>query len=284
MLPVYQLFLSSPGDVVTEQKLAEQVVMEFNRAWSRFFSIHVEALRYETHVYPRAASDPQAAVNEAIGDQYDLYVGLMWKRFGTPTPRSGSGTAEEFERAIARHREQPEEVQVAFYFRDVSDVDRAEAAKEIDQIESFRNRMGASGTLWWGYRDPEDFEALFRIHLAYHIQRWLQGKPDLLQRIGAERSGQPGPKITSPQDPAINEALDSITAVMSRFAEEMAPHQIVLSHRHSTHVNEAHDAFHGTIQALRNYTLGLDRTLPRFAKAFAAAFRGPGQGGTCQRF
>lgn len=32
--------------------------------------------------------------------EYALFVGIMWNRIGTPTPRAESGTVEEFERAI----------------------------------------------------------------------------------------------------------------------------------------------------------------------------------------
>ena len=274
--PVYQVFVSSPGEVLAEQRIAGRVATEFNSIWGRFFSIHVEALRYESDLYPQSASDPQAAINETIGDTYDLYVGLMWKRFGTPTPRAGSGTEEEFDRAVARHRKRPESVQVAFYFRNITDADRLEAGNEIQMVEAFRNRMGPVGNLWWTYRDPADFEGVFRIHLARHVQRWLLGKPDLLKTIGAEYSTQPTSQFESTPDSDVGDVLDDLTDVMNRFTQDMKPHGEVWAAQ-SANTDDLRAAFDGILTALRTYTLGLDRTLPRFAKAFAASFRGPGR-------
>jgi len=199
----------------------------------------------------------------------------MWKRFGTPTPRAGSGTAEEYERAVARHRAQPESVQVAFYFRNITDADRLDAADEIGRIEAFRNKIGLSGTLWWPYRDPRDFEALFRIHLAYHVQRWLRARPSLLQKIGAEQAPQPRPEVEETESVEIGEVLHSMTAVITRLGEGLNEHQTTLTQ--STDPDEVQGALDGSIQVLREYATGLDRTLPQFAQAFAAAFRGPGR-------
>jgi len=46
---------------------------------------------------------------------YALFVGVMWNRLGTATPRGASGTVEEFERAVAAFKEykQPD---IWFYF------------------------------------------------------------------------------------------------------------------------------------------------------------------------
>ena len=55
----------------------------------------LELVRWETHVAPSLGSDPQDVVNRQIGE-YDLFVGIMWKRMGTPTALATSGTEEEF--------------------------------------------------------------------------------------------------------------------------------------------------------------------------------------------
>ena len=48
--------------------------------------------------------------------EYDLFIGLMWRRLGTPTPRAISGTVEEFELAVKAH-EQVGKPDIWFYFR-----------------------------------------------------------------------------------------------------------------------------------------------------------------------
>ena len=58
----------------------------------------LEAVRWESHCNPGVGSNVQSVINEQIGPT-DIYVGIMWKRFGTPTGRAGSGTEEEFKAA-----------------------------------------------------------------------------------------------------------------------------------------------------------------------------------------
>jgi hypothetical protein len=42
---------------------------------------------------------PEQLILDQIG-QYDLFVGIMWRRFGTPTGVAGSGTEQEFDHAL----------------------------------------------------------------------------------------------------------------------------------------------------------------------------------------
>lgn len=59
---------------------------------------------FETDIMPGFGSDPQAVINEQINDDFDIFVGLLKGKFGTPTPRAGSGTEEEFRRDMIAGR------------------------------------------------------------------------------------------------------------------------------------------------------------------------------------
>src|SRR5262245_31377026 len=99
-----KLFLVSPGDVAEEREIVSEVVTpEFNRIFSderlaKELCLHLEVLRWETHSWPGVGEDAQDVINRQI-PEYDIFLGIMWKRFGTPTGRAKSGTLEEFERA-----------------------------------------------------------------------------------------------------------------------------------------------------------------------------------------
>lgn len=99
---VLSVFVASPEDVADERECLEGVIRELNLQWTSR-CVRLELVRWETHAYPGVGSDPQEVINEQIGDDYDIFLGLLWKRFGTATPRAGSGTEEEFNRAFARH-------------------------------------------------------------------------------------------------------------------------------------------------------------------------------------
>ncbi len=48
----------------------------------------------EKDVYPSVAEYGQQVINQQVEGKYDLFVGIMKGRFGTPTPQAGSGTEE----------------------------------------------------------------------------------------------------------------------------------------------------------------------------------------------
>ena len=93
-----RVFIASPGDVAEERDIASHVVGELNRVFAGSLGVELEAVRWETHASPDVGVDAQDVVTRQIGD-FDVLVGIMWRRFGTPTRRSRSGTGEEFERA-----------------------------------------------------------------------------------------------------------------------------------------------------------------------------------------
>src|SRR6266849_2814383 len=97
------IFLASPGDVPTERRHVKEVADEINRTIAPGKGVVLEVVRWETHTFPGYGKDPQSLVNEQIAAMrsYALFVGIMWNRIGTPTPRAESGTVEEFERAKA---------------------------------------------------------------------------------------------------------------------------------------------------------------------------------------
>jgi len=112
-----RVFVASPSDLAQERQALEDVVRELNLAWSDQLQVVLELVMWETHVSPGISTDAQAVVNEQIRDDFDIFLGLLWSRFGTPTPRAASGTQEEFERALTRHRTDVESVRIMMYFK-----------------------------------------------------------------------------------------------------------------------------------------------------------------------
>ena len=115
---VFSVFVASPGDVEAERDCLEEIIRELNIAWSRELGIRLELIRWETHAYPGIGDDAQAVINAQIPTDYDLFIGIMWCRYGTPTGRAGSGTIEEFQRAKNRYDAEPSSIQLMFYFKD----------------------------------------------------------------------------------------------------------------------------------------------------------------------
>jgi hypothetical protein len=168
----FRVFVASPGDVQPERDALEAVVAEINRIHGNEFVVNL--VRWETHVHPDLGS-PQEVVNKQIGP-YDIFIGIMWNRFGTPTGRADSGTEEEFRRAYDSWQESGRP-RVLFYF-----CGRPAALDTDDEIEqkrkvvSFRNELDKKALIW-KYGSPEQFAGLVRPHLI-SVLKEIQTSPD----------------------------------------------------------------------------------------------------------
>lgn len=171
-----QVFVASPSDVSHERELLDGVVSELNAIWSRTTGINMELLRWETHVRPAFGSDPQAVINQQIGDDYDVFIGILWSRFGTPTPRALSGTQEEFDRAVAR-KKGPNPPEVMIYFKDAplspSKIDSAQLAL----VHHFKASISGLGGVYSVFEDDADFQVSLRSHLSAIAQGFRKSAP-----------------------------------------------------------------------------------------------------------
>jgi hypothetical protein len=171
---ILTVLLASPGDVSDEREIVAQTITDFNITWGPHLSIHLDLLRWETHSVPDVGADAQDVINRQFGENYDIFIGLLWRKFGTPTGRAGSGTEEEFNRAFARHEKDPNSVKIMFYFSNDRFFPGSE--QEIQQFQSvfaFKKRIQAKGVLYQDYASAAEFPSLLRIHLAKQIQAWI---------------------------------------------------------------------------------------------------------------
>src|SRR4051812_33807228 len=96
-----EIFVASPGDLQAEREIISTVVADLNRSVGRAKRLVLTVVRWERDTFPSFGVDPQEIVNQQIAEmsRYALFIGVMWNRVGSPTPRSRSGTIEEFGRA-----------------------------------------------------------------------------------------------------------------------------------------------------------------------------------------
>lgn len=170
---VLSVFVASPSDVGDEREKLEEVIRELNFTWSRELGIRLDLIRWETHAYPGMGIDAQNVINQQIPDDYDLFVGIMWCRYGTQTGRSGSGTVEEFERAKARYDAHPDSVKLMMYFKDEPVPPSQLDLNQLAEVNRFRESLGDDGGLYWKFDSFDQFEQLIRLHLTRQVQAWI---------------------------------------------------------------------------------------------------------------
>jgi hypothetical protein len=151
---VLRVFVAFSSELSDEVEAIKSAIQEINSVTGSQLERRLELVTWRNSVMPGVGPDPQAVINEQIGDNYDIFIGALWKRFGTPTPRAGSGTEEEFERAYSRHRADPGSVRVMVYFkRSLVDIDQIDV-KQFEAVSAFRTKLGSKGVLYWTFNRP----------------------------------------------------------------------------------------------------------------------------------
>lgn len=167
---VLTVFAASPSDVEAERGRLEDVIRELNITWSRELGIRLDLVQWETHAYPGFGADAQDVINEQMPSDYDLFVGIMWCRYGTPTGRAGSGTVEEFRRAKARYDSDNGSVNLMVYFKDEPIPPSHLDPTQLANVNEFRDSLGTEGGLYWKFANIDQFEKLIRLHLTRQVQ------------------------------------------------------------------------------------------------------------------
>lgn len=164
------VFLASPSDLAEERAIVRNVVNDLNVMTRATMNIHLELLAWETDAYPSAGIDAQDVINKQIGNDYDIFIGIMWKRFGTPTSRAGSGTEEEFNIAYKKHIETRGSTKIMLYFSDKPIAPKDIDIEGISKIKNFRERAEKLGILHWSFSSESQLENILKIHLVNQVK------------------------------------------------------------------------------------------------------------------
>ena len=171
---ILQVFVASPDDVDDERKILQDVIDEFNITWGDTHKVRLDLLKWETHSHPGFGEDAQDVITQQIGDEYDIFLGIMWGRFGSQTNRAESGTEEEFERAYRRLTKSPESIQIMFYFKDAGISPSKLDSAQLGKVQAFKHRISSEyGGLYHEFETLEQFQTKVRIHLSKLVQDWL---------------------------------------------------------------------------------------------------------------
>jgi hypothetical protein len=195
---ILNVFLASPSDVIVERALAEEVVATVNKLTRRHLGWQIDLHKWEdtTPGFGR----PQEIINQMV-DECDIFVGLLWERWGQPSGKYSSGFEEEFERARAR-RKADNKPEIMLVFKDIDPSKLGDPGVQLAQVIAFRNsQLALKEVLFTTVRDSEDWKA----KLLY----WLL---DVSMKLGSQGTGEEQigvvPSFESPDTNAIESASE----------------------------------------------------------------------------
>lgn len=156
-----KVFLASPGDLADERKIAKAVIDDFNGQLADALGYQVELVGWEDTL--PGIGRPQAIINRDL-DGCDLFVGMLWKRWGTPpgTEPYTSGFEEEYTRSMTRNAKEgrPE---ITLLLKELDAASLADPGDHLKKVIAFKDQVFTEKKLLAGtFADPRDFESKFR--------------------------------------------------------------------------------------------------------------------------
>ncbi|MEM9272887.1 MAG: DUF4062 domain-containing protein [Cyanobacteria bacterium P01_F01_bin.143] len=176
-IKLLKIFLASPSDVSRERKYVLEVVEELDKSIAITNGLTIQVVSSDS-AFPGYGQDGQTVLNKQIGrmKEYDLFLGIMWSRIGTPTPRSISGTAEEYDRAVRAYNRY-EKPQIWFYFRELkAKLDTKEKLEQADGVIKFKKKVQRKA-LVREYKMPSNFRDRFRQDMLCWLSEYLGATP-----------------------------------------------------------------------------------------------------------
>ncbi len=224
-----RVFVASPGDVSVERDHVTAVAAELNRGAAAEAGFVLDVVRWETHARPDMGR-PQQLILDQIGDA-ELFVGIMWRRFGTPTGVAGSGTVEEFEHAFRAWGERGQPRILCYFSRAPSEPPSTVAeAEQLLEVAKFHERIDGQG-LAYRYRSDQEFKDLLREHLRQILVKEMAGRRPPLDRnllalldLEKERCRDRGVAFATPN--LLVSILGSRTGLVRRLADRACPGMI----------------------------------------------------------
>jgi len=232
-----KIFIASPSDLVDERKITRAVADNLNHQLGGVFGCHIDLVGWEDTL--PGSGRPQAIINQDL-DRCDYFIGLLWKRWGTPPDNGGeytSGFEEEFRRSCGRllAGDRPE---IFMFFKSVPDEQLRDPGEQLRRVVAFKNELIATKQhLFKEFVDERDFESKIRDLLTSILVRserqeqaigLAQTTPMLGEDSSQEEVSQPHAKRT-PLSPEGVSFLRRFVSETERSGYQDAEHSVEIA-------------------------------------------------------
>ena len=158
MQSVIPVFIASPNDVSKERKYAVEAVRNVSSRLASVFGVVLTPITWEEFapVSSGESLNPQFNILKKIKSR-SIFIGLLYKRYGTIIPEMGdiSGTESEFNHAL-NHRKN---VQILTYFRDTKNLSGlgTNEAYQLASLNKLKDKLYAKNIFPITYSNEQDF-------------------------------------------------------------------------------------------------------------------------------
>ena len=154
-----------------ERKAAKIIVDEENANHANEFGYHIDLVGWEDTVSQRQRA--QDAINIDL-DQCEYFVGMLWKRWGTPPGLSGhpytSGFEEEYRRSVDRH-DSTRKPEISLLFKNIPSDFLEDIGPQRERVLQFRNEISSEKKQHYQeFKDLREFEQKFRAIISKFLR------------------------------------------------------------------------------------------------------------------
>jgi hypothetical protein len=168
-LKLVKVFLASPGDLAAERTRIREIVDELNYLHAEHTGYHIDLVGWEDTV--STIGRPQQVINEDL-DKCELFIGLVWARWGTPSgPNYTSGFEEEFERSLLR-QSKTGKPDMSLFFKAIDAARMQDPGDQLQMVLKFKDKIKTERTLLYEEFSSEDqLERKIKRCLVNYIQK-----------------------------------------------------------------------------------------------------------------
>jgi|SRR3989339_336572 len=174
-----KVFIASPGDLVEERSLVDEVFAEINRYFVDSGISFRKEMWEDANYYRQGRAQEQ--INNHGVNNCDVFVGLLWKRWGNPTGKYSSGFEEEYKITQKRIKNK-EQVTCVMYFKQVELADVLK--KDRDQFKKIQKFQVSLKAFYKQFSTKDDFKKLLHDRLVGY------GVEVLTKKAGVQESGE----------------------------------------------------------------------------------------------
>jgi Domain of unknown function (DUF4062) len=181
MQSVIPVFIASPNDVCEEREFAVEAVRSVSSKIATIYGIVLTPITWEEFapISSGESTNPQFNILKRI-QSHSIFIGILYKRYGTKIPEMGdiSGTESEFNHAL----DHKENIQILTYFRkiDPSNIDDNQAIEQLSNLNNLKKRLrDDKKVLHASYSDVQEFRRRIVLDLFEAVLKMIKSPTDL---------------------------------------------------------------------------------------------------------
>jgi tetratricopeptide (TPR) repeat protein len=177
LLKHLKVVVASPNDVQRERDSLEEIIKKVNDNYAHEWGLHLDVVRWEKDTYAGFHIDgPQGLIDTVLKiEDCDIFIGIFWKKFGTPTKDGMTGTEHEFKKAYeAWKNNKKNKPHIMIYFNQKKYFPKnVEESEQQTAVLRFQKNFPTEG-LWWSYNGVNNFNVLVESHIINYLKMHRQ--------------------------------------------------------------------------------------------------------------